>query len=379
MTEDSQDTNGPDGGDGNGPAPRRESAPDSSEPGFLSPDRGASGVEREACGITYLPAQDALWRRAPEAYAGRFDVLGIALTCTTNSRDLLALAESIFGDWGHPSKERSEAARLRLFVHDASEVGPDLGAPLYRMQDPCFFIVAGASFGFADRDAGAAVCFLTPQAVAAREYACNAFLEPLGLYLVWRYRPATLHAAAVALPDRDRCILLAGSDGAGKSTLAYACVRSGMRLVSEDTVFAAPPEGPALEVWGSPWRIHLLPDAVRFFPELSGHRPRRRSNGEAKLEIVLPEAYPGAAAPRAEVAGVLALSRANTGISALEPVRDHAIYEALTRFKGDPPIDHAAVQRVVAHLLAGPQAQLAVGSDPMVAAEQVRLWLEKVG
>lgn len=40
-----------------------------------------------------------------------------------------------------------------------------------------------------------------------------------------------------------------------------------------------------LQVWGSPWFLRLLPEAVNLFPELGGLQPRLRSDHEWYLEI----------------------------------------------------------------------------------------------
>src|SRR5262249_42856450 len=153
---------------------------------------------------------------------------------------------------------------------------------LTRMQEPYLLVTAGSSLGFADRAAGFAAAFLTPGLIADRLTAQVCFLECLGVYLVSPGRPGALHAAGVvphgrfALPagpaagavHQARCALLPGPDGAGKSTLAYACLRAGFGLLAEDIVFAAEP-GDAGEVFGNARHLHLLPDAVRLFPELA--------------------------------------------------------------------------------------------------------------
>ena len=90
--------------------------------------------------------------------------------------------------------------------------------------------------------------------------------------------------------------------GTGKSTLAYAATRRGLGVLAEDVVFVRPdPSGGPPGLWGSPWRLHLLPDAPALFPELAGLDSRRQMNGEWKLEIDVVARFPGAPTPHAPV------------------------------------------------------------------------------
>jgi hypothetical protein len=77
----------------------------------------------------------------------------------------------------------------------------------------------------------------------------------------------------------------------GKSTLTYAALRSGLRVLSEDTVFLQ--ESPVPRVWGLGGFVHLHPDAARFFPELRTLPPRCRANGDLKLAIHTPPVTAG--------------------------------------------------------------------------------------
>lgn len=324
----------------------------------------------------------------------RYAVLGVPLEFATNAPALAALAEDAFGEWGAPGPQTAlDGVRLELSLHDAPESFSEGGrpAPLFWARDGYFRLTIGQSRGFADRAAGFAAGFVTPALLADPLFVQVAFIESLGHYLVSRYRPATLHAAG--LVHGDRCVLLTGSNGAGKSTLAYACLRAGFRLLAEDVVFAASPSverealrlspqpsalspQPPLEVWGSPWRMHLLPDALRFFPELAGAECVPLLNGEAKLRIRVRTVRPDAAVTHAPVWGVLSLSRAAGPESCLLPADSARVRRALTHFKGDPPLDLVALHAAADRLLAGRAAHLEVGSDLDGAVERVRRWVE---
>ena len=119
---------------------------------------------------------------------------------------------------------------------------------------------------------------------------------------------------------------------AGKSTLAMACAPRGFGVFAEDAVFVrARPT--TLELWGMPWVQRLLPDAGRFFPELSEVRPRRQPNGEAKLEVDLDRVHPGRAVPCAAAGPILLLARDTGGPTRIEPV-DAATADERSRSTG---------------------------------------------
>jgi hypothetical protein len=80
-----------------------------------------------------------------------------------------------------------------------------------------------------------------------------------------------------------------------------------------------------------PWKLHLLPDTKRFFPELRDEQPRLQVNGEWKLEVSPEMYYPSSTRPRAEPGIILFLERGNIlGPCWIEPV---PFQEALDQFE----------------------------------------------
>jgi hypothetical protein len=79
-------------------------------------------------------------------------------------------------------------------------------------------------------------------------------------------------------------MLLSGNSGAGKSSLAYACARSGWTYICDDASFLVR-NGDPLVVTGNPHQIRLRESAVALFPELNGLPPSSRPNGKTTLEI----------------------------------------------------------------------------------------------
>jgi hypothetical protein len=299
--------------------------------------------------------------------------MAVTLAISTNAPALLELANDVFGSWGEPVDESTvPVVRLQLVLHDAEE-GPAPAALHCRAHQGYLFVSRGASFGFGDRPHGTAAAFVTPALLDRADLVRSCFIECLGLFLVCEHRRATLHAAAVV--HNGRCVLLTGEQGAGKSTLAYACVRAGFSLVAEDIVFAER-EGAAMRAWGCPWAIHLLPDAVRFFPELDRAPRVAQMNGECKIEVLVPQVRAGAALTNAEVWAVCSLGRSQSAASCLAAPDEARLRHALTHFEDDPLLDHAAMSEAADRLLGGRTAHLEVGSDPAEAAETLRRWID---
>ncbi|HEY0095121.1 MAG TPA: hypothetical protein VGB96_12385, partial [Archangium sp.] len=149
-------------------------------------------------------------------------------------------------------------------------------------------------------------------------------LEALTLWMLTALDRQPLHAAAL---ERDgRVLLLAAPSGVGKSTLVYAASRAGLRVLTEDCAFLQ--AGAAPRVWGMPASVHLLPDAVRWFPELAGAVPALRANGKRKIGIDLHAA--GAAAPARGVDRVGICLLARGVMPSVEMLPPHAIEAGLT-------------------------------------------------
>lgn len=116
---------------------------------------------------------------------------------------------------------------------------------------------------------------------------------------------AAMHGALVARNGEG--IMLAGDSFAGKSTLAYACARSGWTYVSDDAVYIVRERQDRYAV-GDPHNIRFRPDAPQLFPELADRLPRIRPNGKMAIEIRTRE-LSLETAPGCSIAHVVYLSR----------------------------------------------------------------------
>ena len=88
------------------------------------------------------------------------------------------------------------------------------------------------------------------------------------------------------------------------------------------------PDGPQL--WGIPWKLHLLADTKRFFPELTAEQPKLQINGEWKLEVRPEEYYQDSTVPSAMPGLVVFLERGKaSGPTRVEPVTTEEALEQL--------------------------------------------------
>jgi hypothetical protein len=86
------------------------------------------------------------------------------------------------------------------------------------------------------------------------------------LEILKRHDRFAVHAGGVALGGR--AVLFPGASGAGKSTIALACVRAGWELLGDDLVLLRENDDGRLRVHAFPDEIDLTEDSLRFFPEL---------------------------------------------------------------------------------------------------------------
>ncbi|HST61216.1 MAG TPA: hypothetical protein VLK84_21110 [Longimicrobium sp.] len=282
------------------------------------------------------PPVPAPSRRTPGVRARTLPVMGIPVRFETDAPEVMAAVDDAFGAWRGAAVDdawaAADAVRVRIRLHPD---GADGHAPLHqRWAGDRMRVRAGASRGVADLRRRRAVVRVAPGLVRDRARFREGVLEALTLWMLTALDRQPLHAAAL---ERDgRVLLLAGPSGVGKSTLVYAALRAGLRaglrVLTEDCAFlqsgALLEGGTGPRVWGMPGRVHLLPDAVRWFPELADAVPVLRANGKTKIAIDLRAA--GAAAPPRGVERVGICLLARGVMPAVEMLPPHAIEAGLT-------------------------------------------------
>lgn len=126
-------------------------------------------------------------------------------------------------------------------------------------------------------------------AAARDSYFWNVQLLPIALGLLGAaVGVAPLHCACL---DRDgNGLMVAGDSGAGKSTLTAALAKRGFAVVSDDWTYVSYRPG-KLVAHGMYAPIKLLPDSIRYFPELRRSTPKKTLNGELAYEVNAAKAF----------------------------------------------------------------------------------------
>jgi hypothetical protein len=217
----------------------------------------------------------------------RYCAMGFAVEIATNSNEVLAAAEESWG--GFQNKFSEPPLRLEIGVlAGGSHICPP--PPECRSRGHLLTTVADArNFVVSDLSRGFAFAWFTQAAVADRGYLRYYFLEATVLTLLEALYLTPLHAACVQ--NEGRGVLLCGESGAGKSSLAFACARSGWTFLSDDSS-ALIRKRPGRLVVGNPHQMRFREPAMELFPELKRQRVTPRATGKMAIELAtltLPE------------------------------------------------------------------------------------------
>lgn len=225
---------------------------------------------------------DPLYRTVRPAHTLGREIMGIPVRFSSNAERVIEVAGASFGAWPEPGPESAaDPVLIRVIEHDPGGVATD-GEFFYRIPERGRLLVHGpGSVGSADASRRRADVFVAPWLLEDRQRFRHGLLEAVTLFTLAHLDRQPFHAAGIV--RGDSALLLAGPSGVGKSTLAYAAVRSGMRLLAEDAVYVQ--QRPGLRVWGMPGFIHLPPDARNVFPELDGQEPELVASGKVKLAL----------------------------------------------------------------------------------------------
>src|SRR6266516_4236218 len=268
--------------------------------------------------IQFDRSPDVLYHGVALRHVVELPVLGVPVRFESNSAAAIEVVEDAFGMWralrASPELIAPLRLRVRLIVHDGDEGGAPHAPVTCRMPDADRVVVhTPGSFGIADTSRGEAIAYVTPALLADRAHVQYEIIEGMTLTLVTARDRYPVHAAAIA--RGPVALLLAGTPGTGKSTLAYQAHRHGLRVLSDDAAYVQ--LEPEFRVWGLPGRVRLRTTAVTHFPELAGRSPTFLANGDEKLVVQCPGEWPAATAPApvATRAGVCLLERTGTTAS----------------------------------------------------------------
>jgi hypothetical protein len=297
--------------------------------------------------------------------------LGAPFRLETNDERIERVAVRAFGPLD-PHCHAGDGVTLRLMVHDVPEEdGWRPVQPVLRGQGDYFYAAASrSSVVCGDTVRGFAFGFISNQQADHEEHLRSTMILSPFLWIATAKSLSAIHCACVSY--NSTALMLRGRPNAGKTTLAYAALRSGFSLLCEDVAFAwGKPDG-GLELRGMPWLLYLKPDAVNFFPELGNLEPIERYNGESKILIEVAEHFPDQHIESAPFGPTVFVERSPNGRNRLIPLERE---DALKRYEATRiAMEHRRSGEVDiwGTMLEQQAYRFEVGPDPLAAAEVLK-------
>lgn len=282
---------------------------------------------------------DTLVHDIPLPQRGMFFPLGFPVEIATNSEAVLAAAERAWGNFqaGHVATPVSLC--LTVTAHD----GPLPPArPKFRTLSHLMSIVVDSrNHVICDFSRGCAFGWVTRSVAEQPQFLRLRFLEPAVMTLVVAAHLAPVHGALVTRQGVG--IALCGDSFAGKSTLAYACARSGWTLICDDGTFLIRGSADRFAV-GNPYNMRFREDARRLFPELAGCVVGLRPNGAMGIEVNTSQ-MPVSTSTGCSIDHVIFLRRSSSGRATMNRYDRGEALQWLERNVRYGPEDLQAAQR----------------------------------
>jgi hypothetical protein len=223
---------------------------------------------------------DPLCTRVPLNHDAVFYPYGYPARIRSNSALTLEAADKSWGSYRCRQNETPLDIRLVLSNNDNPGC---IEPPAFRSQGHLLSIVADReNFASLDLKSGFAFGWATEATAQNQEYFRQCLLDVMVYPLLEVRHLLSLHAACVMY--RGKGILLAGKSGAGKSSLSYACARSGWTFVSDDTCsFQRTSTTP--KVIGRPHNFRFRDPVGHLFPEFCGLKSTVGAFGKQTIEV----------------------------------------------------------------------------------------------
>lgn len=182
-----------------------------------------------------------------------------------------------------------------------------------------------------------------------------------------------VHCACLEL-DGDG-LLIAGVSGAGKSTLSVALSEEGFNYVSDDWTYVSQCRDGIL-AHGTSAPVKLLPDAVRHFQNLQGHRLQTSMNGELAYELDIAEVFGAQVARACEPRWLIFLDRIQDKGAIFMPMTytDARVYLNSSVERLPLQLDEAAAMReqTIENIALLASWRFQYGGTPQFAARELR-------
>jgi hypothetical protein len=228
---------------------------------------------------THSASDDIILYDIPLPMRATLFPLGFPLELATNSAAVIAAARQSWSSFAVAHPEIPISFSLAVTEHDDERLPP---RPKFRAHRHMMSIVSDAQNNvICDFSRNCASGWITRRVAENAGFLRLHFLESSVMTVLVAAHLAPMHGALVA--RRGVGVALCGESFAGKSTLAYACARSGWTFVSDDGTFLLRNRADRYAV-GNPYNIRFREDAKFLFPELADNNVARRHNGALGIE-----------------------------------------------------------------------------------------------
>jgi hypothetical protein len=214
-------------------------------------------------------------------FEGRFAVAGSVWLIATNAPEILAAARETF----QPAEGAGRPIALKVCCFVDSELCAEKPWPQPHFRGLDHFVYAaygaGASMLIDLRQRRVIGMFSPAMARDLSYWKC--VLLPVLLGVTSASLGITpLHCACLVRDTQG--LILGGAAGAGKSTLAVTLALNNFAFLSDDWTYFSR-SGSATRAWGLPTPVKLLPDAIKYFPQLTEAQTSSSLNGELAYEV----------------------------------------------------------------------------------------------
>jgi hypothetical protein len=335
--------------------------------------------------MTGSSSSDPFRERAIAGRRARLDVLGGQFTVESADPAALRLAVEAFGGLP-PHRLQRAPQRFRVRVVMTQHESPWRGdgeppRPILTAYNGllCATVDAG-NFAVVDIPLSRALVCLSPGMLRYPYHARYELIELAMVTLASRAQSLVpLHAACIGV--RGTGVLLMGSSGTGKSTLALHALSSGMQLLSEDSAFAHLDD---LRVTGLPNYLHVQPSSLGLLDDAPLVDEIRRSpmisrrSGTRKYEVDLRKLPGKIASTPLRLAATVFLSRRRAAAQNALAMLDRR--EFLMRLRREQPYAAALSnwRRFEQCVGALPAYELRRTAHPEVAVRQLEILLARV-
>jgi hypothetical protein len=315
-----------------------------------------------------MASQDFLHKDAETPLCGRYIVAGAVCSFSTNSEQLLEVAQGTF--LRATLRSVANDFSVRLWVDDSDRAHSPWPKPYVRGLDHLVFagFDAGSSI-LADLRSRRVIGRFSAGMAADSSYWRMVIFPILLSVVAGSIGIVELHAACVAR-DRQGLVLI-GPSRSGKSTLAMALTEAGFGLLSDDRTFCSFKRG-RLIAWGIRRPLKLRPEAAAWFENFRGREPVDFQDGERVFHCELEPRQGGTVPAECEPRALVFLNRQEgPGYSTTPMKRSEARFRIETGLLAETPDAVKKQAATIDRLLEIPCWSLRYGGRPQAIAEQI--------